>query len=414
MLSLEGHGMDSELLIVGAGPQALTLVTYLQRLAPAVAERVVVVDTQPWLSQWDAQFASLRIPLLRSGCVHHPDPDPYALIDFARHSRREAEMTGRIGRPSTDLFRDFCTDLIGGLQSQRLHMQARVTRLVPAADSMRAHLSTGEVVSASRVILATNPVAPVVPEWMHGARRKHCGEPGLYHSGQVSVHDFEPGSRVLVVGGGLTAVQLVEGAVAAGAEVMWVTRAGLRVRALDIEATWLGPDLAAFQRVSNPAWRVGQAMRARGGGSIPAEEHRRIEALVRRGRVLAMHHCAVSGLRRRKGRWDVCVQHRGRRSTVAVDQVVAATGSRAHIRRDPLLRPLIRDLGIRHAQGFPVLSHDLRPSPAPLHIMGPLALTQVGPATRTIIGARIASERLLTGIAGDDVTPRQYPRPDGS
>jgi hypothetical protein len=216
---------------------------------------------------------------------------------------------------------------------------------------------------------------------------------------------------LVVVGGGLTAAQLVEGAVAAGAEVTWLTRAGLRVRDLDIEATWLGPDLVHYQAVAEPARRVGLAMRARGGGSIPPQERARIQRLIQQDAVRALHGSQVRAIHRRGGVWRLSVDHGGRPHTVMADTVVAATGSRAHVRTERLLKPLHRTVGVRHVQGFPLLSTDLRPCRLPVHVMGPLALTQVGPATRTIIGARIAAERLLPAIAPKARIAGQYPHP---
>ena len=58
-----------------------------------------------------------------------------------------------------------------------------------------------------------------------------------------------------------------------------------------------------------------------------------------------------------------------------------------------------------------MLSSDLRPTMAPVHVMGPLALTQVGPATRTIIGARIAAERLMLTLSPHAIPDPQYIHP---
>lgn len=58
-----------------------------------------------------------------------------------------------------------------------------------------------------------------------------------------------------------------------------------------------------------------------------------------------------------------------------------------------------------------MLTADLRPTAAPVHVMGPLALTQVGPATRTIIGARIAAERLVLRLAPGVISEPQYIHP---
>jgi lysine/ornithine N-monooxygenase len=402
---------DIELLVVGAGPQALTLLTYLARHAPEVLERTKVVDSRPWLARWDEQFAAMDIPMLRSACVHHPEPEPYALIDFARTAGRSEEFHGRLGRPGTALFGDFCTHLVSHHSLNRCLLPGLVVRLAPRGGFVDVTLDDGTQLCAAHVVMATNPVSPVLPGWLHDARVLHGGEPGLLHSGEFSLARVGDAGRMVVVGGGLTAAQLVAGASRAGAEVTWLTRADLRVRDLDIEATWLGPEFVRFQAIAEPSRRVGAASRARGGGSIPPAERAVMHQLVRQKAVRALNGCRVRDVGRRAGAWRLRLEHEGRSQTVVADTVVAATGSRAHVREESLLRPLHRTFGIRHVRGFPALTADLRPCRLPVHLMGPLALTQVGPATRTLIGARIAAERLVAAIAPQARMSAQYPRP---
>lgn len=402
---------DVDLLVVGAGPHALTLMTYLARYAPGVFHRTVVVDPNPWLGRWDTQFSALEIPMLRSACVHHPDPDPYALIDFAKASDRSDELHGPLGRPGTALFSDFCTHLSAAHDLQKRLITACVQRLEARLGTAHVTLSDGRRIEASRVVVATNPVTPVLPAWMHAARSRHPGEPGLCHSGQFPLTQLDSADRLVVVGGGLTAAQVVEGAARKGVSVTWITRAGLRVRDLDVEPGWLGGELRSFHSVREPGHRVGIAARARGGGSIPPRERAHLTSLVRDEAVQALHECRISHVRRKAGAWRVTVEQSGVKRTVHADAIVAATGSRVHLREDRLLRPLHRTFGIRHVRGLPVLSSDLRPTMAPVHVMGPLALTQVGPATRTIIGARIAAERLMLTLSPHAIPDPQYIHP---
>ena len=62
-----------DIAIIGAGPQALTLVTHLLQKKAAMRNRFVVVDPAgEWMHQWHHQFAAFEIPHLRSPAVHHP------------------------------------------------------------------------------------------------------------------------------------------------------------------------------------------------------------------------------------------------------------------------------------------------------------------------------------------------------
>ena len=62
------------------------------------------------------------------------------------------------------------------------------------------------------------------------------------------------------------------------------------------------------------------------------------------------------------------------------------------------------------AAGMPVLAPDLSLAGTRVHLMGGLSALQTGAVSRTLMGARIASERLLPVLGAVDA-PRQYPRP---
>jgi hypothetical protein len=66
-------------LLVGAGPAALA-----QALAfrcHGVADDLAVLDPSGrWFAAWDDRFRRQDIPHLRSPAVHHPHPDPFALL----------------------------------------------------------------------------------------------------------------------------------------------------------------------------------------------------------------------------------------------------------------------------------------------------------------------------------------------
>lgn len=406
---------DVDLLIVGAGPQALTLATYLRERAPVLCARTVVADPDDWLTAWDRQFAALRIPMLRSSCVHHPHPEPYALLRFAREHGRSGELHDDIGRPSTALFREFCGTLIDRLGVGRVAQSVR--RLTPVDGAVDVELADRTVVRAARVVVASNPTRPVLPSWAGDALSRHPGMRGLTHSDAVSLgpgtHAPAEGEKVVVVGGGLTAWHLVTGAVEAGAHVGWLHRRPLRERDLDVEADWLGPRLREYHDDLHPARRRATAQAARGGGSMPERERARAEEAVRAGAVRVVTPARVWCVSARGRGWWLDVDVAGRREHLAADRVWCATGHRAHARHDPVLRGVRRARPVRLHGGLPDLAHDLSWPGSRVHVMGPLSVLGVGPACRTVIGARMAAERIVAAIAPSTWTWRaQDPWPD--
>ena len=402
---------DVQLAVIGAGPQALTLMNYVAVHRPQLLQSAVVFDAEDWLAAWHRQFAAYAIPKLRSACVHHPHPHPYGLLGFARARGLTDEFSGSICRPSTGIFADYCEHLIDDVGLRGMRVAQRVVDLRPQPGGNLLIAQDGSRLRAARVVLASNPVRPVVPSWLGEARATHRGEPGLVHAGSWSAEEvLAPDDSIIVIGGGLTAAQIVAAYAGAGRMVTWITRSGLRVRDLDVEASWLGPQLRQFHAAPDPRARVSMARRARGGGSIPAEERQQISALIVAGSV--DHLVApVDRIRRQRDRWQVTVRWRGTTRSVAAAKVICATGSRTHARFEPLLRRCRFQHRIPSIGGLPVLDCDLAWPGTSVHLMGPLAVAAVGPACRTVIGARIASERIVTGLGAD--LQMQYPGPKG-
>jgi glycine/D-amino acid oxidase-like deaminating enzyme len=407
---------DVGLLVVGAGPHALTLLTYLHHYGGLDRHEVLVADPRDWMSAWRERFAAHEIPMLRSACVHHPHPDPYALLAFGRAAGR-SDFHERPGRPGTALFDDFCDHLIADAGLRALRREVGVRRLTPVAgragapDHVRAVLADGTEVTASRVVVAANPIRPLLPAWSvaHGLRRGRpvrCrqGRVQLGHGDDVDLdRDTVRGSRVLVVGGGLTAAQLALGAARRGAEVVVAHRAATRLRDLDVDASWLGGSLRELHRVPSSV-RPAVLRAARGGGTVPPREAALVRELDRSGALRWREHSRVSEVRQHAERWRVGLDG-GPLATY--DAVWLATGHALDADAGPAGR-LLRDTDV--VGGLPLLAPDLSIPGTRVHVMGGHTALQTGPVCRTLMGARIASERLLP-VLGVSHAPRLYPHP---
>ncbi|MFO8038164.1 MAG: FAD/NAD(P)-binding protein, partial [Sodalinema sp.] len=147
-----------DIAIIGAGPQALTLVTHLLQKKAALRDRLAVFDrTGTWMAQWKQQFGALEIPHLRSPAVHHPDPNPYALRAFA--AQRSSELSPPYDLPGSQLFEEFCEDVIARWGLADGVIGASVVDIEPiqvgGRDRFRLHLQDHPPSLARRVILAT-------------------------------------------------------------------------------------------------------------------------------------------------------------------------------------------------------------------------------------------------------------------
>jgi cation diffusion facilitator CzcD-associated flavoprotein CzcO len=216
-----------EVLVVGAGPHALTLVAWL--LDPEPMPRKFVDGSQPppegwrehdaeverravlarkreeeglrpplavvdasggWMARWDRQFATLELEHLRSHTAMHPDPvSPMALPAFIRrhklehcrvpitHIKRTREFHGPFHLPSTELFRRFCKGVVERYRMDRLVVKDSVSSIVPLCrqrpddgtretTGFRVEMKSGAVRFARRVVVSvghTNQMS--VPDW---------------------------------------------------------------------------------------------------------------------------------------------------------------------------------------------------------------------------------------------------------
>lgn len=384
-----------DLAVIGAGPHALTLCTYLLRQRPQLRSRLVVIDPDGWLRRWQHRLDALGIDTLRSHYTDHPHPDPYALWRFSRsHPQRQLRVHYT---PGATLFTDFCRSLVTELELDEVLHRDRAEWIDPAGEVLHVGLTSGRTIRVGRVVLATNPGFSRLPEWVRGlAGQAPTGR--LVHSEWLDVRGLRlAGQRVLVLGAGLTAGQLGLGAQAQGADVVLVSRSGLRVGVFDVSGCWQGPPcLRDFHREPAAARRVELLRAARPGGSMTpgVAEALRQAAGPAAGTLDLLEGVTVRSARWTGDHWQVAVADR----TLEVDRIWLATGTTQSVAAEPLLRRL-KVTGLAEvAEGLPMLDHACRWPGTQLHVMGGLASLQIGPFARNLIGARMAAERIVAQL----------------
>ena len=412
--------MAIDLAVIGAGPHALTLVTHLLQKNKRMRQRVLVFDPSgTWMHQWNHQFAALEIPHLRSPAVHHPDPDPYALRRFAES--RWDELFPPYDLPGTQLFQEFCEQVVQRWNLADWVYPAQVVRVQPEGDRRRSRfrlsLSAGERLYARRVVLATGSGCPHLPDWV---QRIPTGYPSdrLLHSSQVDLRNLRLwGERVLIVGGGLTSGHLAIGAIQRGATVILMTRRRIYEKLFDADPGWLGPKyLKDFW--AEPDWfaRWQMIQQARNGGSMTPAILTQLRRLKRDGHLELFEQCEVAAARwvtgepttlpaqavpERAGYWQVCCNNPTLQDciqTQQIDRIWLATGSRLDGEQHPLLQDVAAQHAVEWVGGLPVLQKNLKWPGVELYIMGGLAALQVGPTARNLSGARAASDCIVRAL----------------
>ncbi|BAZ49340.1 hypothetical protein NIES4103_19520 [Nostoc sp. NIES-4103] len=392
-----------DLAIVGAGPHALTLTTHLLQKRQSIRGKISIFDPSGrWMSRWKQQFAALEIPHLRSPAVHHPDPNPFALRKFAQS--RPRELFPPYDLPGTQLFEDFCHDVIRVWQLQEQVIPLAVKSIEPLPHHLRSRfclcLQDGQQVIARRVVLATSSAQIQIPDWVNQIQSPYPQD-RLCHSQTIDLRKLQlMGKRVLIVGGGLTSGHLALGAISRGAKVHLMIRRQLAEKLFDAEPGWLGPKYLKNFFASDWEERVRLIQQARNGGSMTPAIATELRRQIRHGNIRMDENCQVVKAQWLTGNWHVeCSDG----SQYECDYIWLSTGTKFDVTTEPLLKDILAAYPIPIVKGLPVLDTCLRWPGCELFIMGGLAALQVGPTARNLSGARMACEKIVPAIVKPSV-----------
>lgn len=384
----QSAGDECDVLVVGAGPHALTCCSYLLRQRPTLQERLLVVDPDGWLTCWNRRFDALGIDRLRSHVIDHPDPEPYALWQFAQGPDKKM---GPYTAPGVRLFADFCRTIVARHGLDEVLRRGRIERIVNSGRGLWAMLADGNRLLAQRVVLATNTRVPRLPSWARDLAEQ--APPGrILHTEELDLRGVRlGGERVMVIGGGLTAGQIALTALTRGATVTLVSRGRLRRQVFDVQGGWLTPtELRGFYAEPAARRRVELIEAARRSSMTPAVVFGLAEG-ISTGVVHLREGCEVRSANWDGSGWRVNLDQR----TEEVQRIWLATGTSPRLATESLLAQVIASQPTEVASGLPVLDSACRWPGTEVHLMGGLAALQLGPAARNLAGARMAAERIV-------------------
>ncbi|NEO27378.1 MAG: lysine N(6)-hydroxylase/L-ornithine N(5)-oxygenase family protein, partial [Kamptonema sp. SIO4C4] len=361
--------------------------------------RVRVFDESgTWLSRWKRQMQAQEIEHLRSPAVHHPHPNPYALRGFAED--RPQELFPPYDLPGTDLFNDFCGEVIDRWNLQSCVYPGQVCRIIPVQPRrprFQLVLQDGQSCLARRVVLATGGGVPQFPDWVQSLQGNYPPD-RLVHGTRVDLSkaNVQPGERILIVGGGLSSGHLALGVARRCAIAILLIRRSLQEKLFDADPGWLGPKyLKSFQAELDEFSRWQQIQEARNGGSMTPEVAFQLRRAARRGEVLLNEHCQIVQAQWQEKQWLVKCRDG---SHLQADRIWCATGTTLDIRQNPLMTDILATYPTKIIQGLPVLDAHLRLPGSQIFLMGGYAALQVGPVARNLAGGRLACDRIVPAI----------------
>ncbi len=383
--------LDAEVAVIGAGPHGLACTVQLRR---AGAETHAFGEP---LGFWRSMPAGMRLRSNFTATNLIELNGPYSLNSYMD------EIGVRFGHPfSLQRFIDY------GLWVQQNAVPdvdtRSVTRLTRSGDGFQLELADGGQLQAGRVVVACGIEAfSHIPEGF-----EHLPSALISHTGDHADLGVFAGQRVLMVGGGQSAIENSVLMAERGAEVEMVVRRP--------ELTWLkswspihfmGPlgRYAYAPTDVGPLWYSRLVAAPRVFNLIPRARRDRIAqrairpagsyfVKVRFDGIGLTLGTTVTGAEATDASLKVTLSDG---STREVDHLMFGTGYRVDVAKYGFLTPeILADL--RTEAGYPLLRKGLESSVSGLHFVGAPAAVSFGPTMRFMSGSWYASSRVARAI----------------
>lgn len=212
-------------------------------------------------------------------------------------------------------------------------------------------------------------------------------------------------THIIVIGGGLTAAQVVDLAIRRNVNKVWhIMRSHLKVKPFDLNLEWVGKfrntEQAAFWTEDSDEERLRLILKARGGGSITSPFHKILKSHISAGKLSILTNTIVESKL-----WDTrSKQWRVRTEPPIdlppIDYIYYATGIQTNINTLPYLQTMQKRFPIQTYNGLPSINDDLMwNDQVPLFVTGRLGALQLGPGAANLSGARSGAERIAWSIS---------------
>jgi len=391
-----------EIAIIGAGPYGLSIAAHLK--SRGIGFRIFGRPMDSWLAHMP------RGMMLKSDGFASNLDDPkgaFTLKQFCAERRIEYSDAGIPVR--LDTFGEY-----GLAFRDRMAPELEdkiVAGIDHTADGFVLLLEDGESVKVRRVILAVGTTHfGYVPETL-----AHLSPEFVSHSSHH--HDLESfrGRKVVVIGGGSSAVDLAALLRDADADVELVARQSeLKFHT----APQPGKQRPLWQRIRHPQSGLGPGLRSRFYADAPGLFHRLPENLrlkiVRKhlgpssgwfvkdkvmGRVPLLLGYSVQGAEIQNGRVRLHLRSAdaGERE-ISAEHVIAGTGYKVDVERLAFLAPRIR-AKLKTVHGAPILSANFESSVPGMYFAGIAAANSFGPVMRFVFGAAFAAHTLAEAVS---------------
>lgn len=409
------------------------------------AKRVCVIDGgAEWLGQWEKNFQALDIKFLRSPAVAHCSYfDRNALLAYAFSHGREDELldsgcsdikslkgtsmpyNGLWYLPSTKLFLDFSREYAKSLRHDYVQGRAIDIKNTGGDHNLFNVIIQQGVnrisISSQTVILGAGATGHcIVPECLQDVNSPHIFQ--WQQLNQVLDHvnvrhcsqsEDRREKRILVVGGGLTAVQTAHKLIRSNRshkqgssplKVVLCSRKRLVERHFDIPVKWFDFREATYhqsQFYHEPAEQRLKALKAtRGGGTVPPIYMEMTREMESRGELVRI----IGDVKMTESDDDKSLkviisksEGHGKGEEETFDAIVLACGLKPDCTVSPIMRSMQQRWPVDIVGGLPDIGEDLRWTKK-LYILGGVAALSVGPDAGNLMGIARAAQTISNDL----------------
>ncbi|KAG9188343.1 hypothetical protein G6011_02266 [Alternaria panax] len=214
-------------------------------------------------------------------------------------------------------------------------------------------------------------------------------------------------TSMLIVGGGLTSIQLADLAIKRGVnKVCMLMRGPLKVKHFDVDLEWVGKfrnfKQAEFWTADTDEERFEMIVQARNGGSMTPRYRKILDAHIVHGKIELHTYTKLQAVSWEQSSKTWACEVSSTESTLKltpIDYMVFATGIQSDIRTIPYLQNIQQQYPVKYVGGLPCLNEDLMwDDDVPLFVTGRLAGLRLGPGAPNLVGARVGAERIAWNV----------------
>jgi Pyridine nucleotide-disulphide oxidoreductase len=391
-------------LIVGGGIHGTYISNFLIKAGNVSPEKLAVVDPhEAPLAVWKRCTQSTCMKYLRSPGAHNLDVGAGALFRYAKGS--SGEFYSKYQRPSLQLFNSHCDHIVQESGLGALRFRSTAVALERSKDGYILQTNNGELESKRVILSIGSSDCLKIPDWAKDL--KSCLAP-ISHifSEEFAQRKERDWSSAVVVGGGISGVQLaLDLAKQQPGRITLLHARKLQTYQFDADPCWLDNRcLGLLSKQADFAERRRIVDNARHWGSFPEDIRRQLELAIKNGSL----SCKQASVCSAHGDADSVEMLLSDGSRIESDLVILATGFEHCVPGGEFLNSTIKNLDLPIAPcGFPQTDKYLRWSDG-LFVSGALAELTTGPASRNIVGARLAAQRIIEAEHGARAKPKEH------